>query len=50
MIGCVVMSAQDQKNYSNALEVIEGRLSLMELSLLIEKSYRQCQRIVAAVR
>ena len=50
MNGRVVMSAQDQKNYSNALEVIEGRLSLMELSLLIEKSYRQCQRIVAAVR
>lgn len=49
MKGCVVMNAQDQKNYSRVLEVIEGRLSLSELSLLSGKSYRQCQRTVAGV-
>ena len=50
MNGCVVMSALDQKRYLNALEVIEGRLNLSEFGLLMEKSYRQSQRIVAAVR
>ena len=33
---------------SRILDVIEGRLSLSELSLLCGKSYRQCQRTVAA--
>lgn len=50
MKGCVVMSASDQKKYSRVLDVIAGRLSIGELSLLIDKSYRQSQRIVAAVR
>lgn len=50
MNGCIVMSALDQKKYLNALEVIEGRLSLPEFGLLMEKSYRQSQRIVAAIR
>lgn len=50
MDGCVVMKKKDQKLYSNALEVIEGRLSLSEFSVLSEKSYRQSQRIVASVR
>lgn len=50
MDGCVVMSKLDQVKYSQALDVIDGRLSLTEFSLLSEKSYRQCQRIVTAVR
>jgi hypothetical protein len=50
MDGCVVMSSKDQKNYSYVLDVIEGRLSLTEFSLLAEKSYRQCQRTIAAVK
>jgi transposase len=50
MNGCVVMSSKDQKNYSRILDVIEGRLSLTELSLLSEKSYRQCQRMVSSVK
>lgn len=50
MNGCVVMDKSDQKKYSYALDVIEGRLSLSEFSLLVGKSYRQSQRIVTAVR
>lgn len=50
MNGCIVMSTEDQKKYLNALEVIEGRLGLAEFGLLMNKSYRQSQRIVAAVR
>jgi hypothetical protein len=50
MNGCVVMTSKDQKKYSQILDVIEGRLSLTEFSVLSGKSYRQCQRTVSAVK
>jgi hypothetical protein len=34
------MNTRDQKVYRTALEVIHGRLSLIEFALLIERSYR----------
>ena len=40
MEGCV-MSKQELKTYRHAMNVIEGRLSITEFSLLINKSYRQ---------
>jgi transposase len=50
MNGCVVMTSKDQKKYSQVLDVIEGRLSLTEFSVLSGRSYRQCQRAIAAVK
>lgn len=50
MRGCVVMNTRDQKVYRTALEVIHGRLSLTEFALLIERSYRQAQRIIVNIQ
>jgi len=49
-MGGVYMSAKDEKVYRLCHEVILGKLSIGELSLLIEKSYRQSRRIVKKVR
>lgn len=46
----VVMSSNELKIYRHAMNVIDGRISLTELSLIINKSYRQAQRIVNKVR
>ena len=40
-----VMNKQELKTYRHAMNVIEGRLSITELSLLINKSYRQAQEV-----
>lgn len=50
MDGTVVMTTEEQQVYRLVLEVLENRLSIVELSQLIRKSYRQCQRIVGKVR
>ena len=49
MEGCV-MSKKDLKTYRHAMNVIEGRLSIAEFSLLAGKSYRQARRIIKRVK
>ena len=44
------MSKQELKTYRHAMNVIEGRLSITEFALLIDKSYRQAQRIIKKVK
>lgn len=46
----VTMNTLEQQMYEWVRDVLERRLSMKELSILSSKSYRQCQRIVAAVR
>lgn len=46
----VFMSAKNQEVYSYCQDVINGKLSIKELSILIQKSYRQSQRLVKKVR
>lgn len=48
-MGVITMSDLEQKRYSQVLEVLHGRLSIVELSLLIDKSYSQAKRIVKKV-
>ena len=50
MEGSVVMNSREQRCYNLAVSVIEGRLSIVEFSLLVGKSYRQSQRIIRRVR
>jgi transposase-like protein len=50
MEGKVVMSSAQVKLYHQVQRVIEGKLSIRELSLIIAKSYRQTQRIVQKVK
>lgn len=46
----VYMSSNDQKSYYLCQEVINRKLTIKELSILISKSYRQCQRLVNQVK
>ncbi len=46
----VYMSSKDQKTYNLCQEVIHGKLTIKEFSLLIGKSYRQSKRIVKNIR
>ncbi len=46
----VVMSKKEMKIFRHAMNVIEGRLSIVEFSTIIDKSYRQAQRIVKRVK
>lgn len=47
--GVIVMKRREQQTYELALEVINGRLTIVEFSILIGKSYRQAQRILKSV-
>lgn len=49
-MGGVYMSSKDQEVYRLCQEVVYGKLSIKELSILISKSYRQCQRLIKKVR
>ena len=49
-MGTIQMSQREFKHYRLAIEVLEGKMSIGELSLQIGKSYRQTQRIVQKVR
>ena len=49
-MGHIRMSLKEFKHYRLAIEVIEGKLSILDLALQIGKSYRQSQRIVQKVR
>lgn len=44
------MSSKDQEVYRFCQDVINGKLTIKELSILILKSYRQCQRLVKKVK
>ena len=44
------MSEKQQKNYELALQVIHNRLSIVEFSILIGKSYSTAQRIIKKVK
>lgn len=49
MVG-VFMSPKNEKIYGWCQEVINGKLSIKELSILSQKSYRQSQRILEKVK
>ena len=48
-MGEIIMSTKDQKVYELAVQVLCKRLTITEFSFLINKSYRQAQRIVKKV-
>lgn len=48
--GIITVNRMEQKTYELALEVAGGRLTLVEMSVLIGKSYRQTQRILKKVQ
>jgi transposase len=47
--GTIAVNKQEQKTYELALQVSDGRLTLVEFGVLIGKSYRQAQRILKKV-
>lgn len=47
--GAIVVNRKERQTYELALEVGAGRLTLVEMSILIGKSYRQTQRILKKV-
>jgi hypothetical protein len=49
MIGHIQMSQKEFKHYRLAIDVLEGKLSILDFSVLIGKSYRQAQRIIKNV-
>jgi len=46
----IFMSSNDQVVYKLCQETIDGKLTIRELSVLIDKSYRQSQRLIKKVR
>jgi hypothetical protein len=49
-MGEIVMNSHDQKMYELATQVLCKRLTIVEFSILINKSYRQSKRIIKKVR
>lgn len=49
-MGAIRMSIKEFKHYRLAIEVLEGKMSVTDFALQIEKSYRQSQRILQRVR
>jgi len=49
-MGEVVMSKHDQKMYELAIQVLCKRLTIVEFSVLVNKSYRQSKRIIKKVQ
>jgi len=50
VLGVVIMSEQDQHRYDLVQQVLNGRLTIRELSTIIGKSYSQAKRIVKRVK
>ncbi len=50
MEGLIVVNRREQQTYELALQVINGRLTIVEFGVLIGKSYRQSQRILKNVQ
>jgi len=49
-MGKITMSQKELKYYRLAMEVIEGKLTIISFSQQINKSYRQAQRIIKKVK
>lgn len=49
-MGKVTMSQKELKHYRLAMDVIEGKLTIVEFSIQINKSYRQAQRIIKKIK
>lgn len=49
-MGLIQMSLKEFKHYRLAIDVLEGKMSVIDFSLQIGKSYRQSQRIIQRVR
>jgi hypothetical protein len=49
-MGIVTMSLKELKTYRLGLSVIEGKITIAQFSILINKSYRQAQRIIQKIR
>jgi hypothetical protein len=49
-MGGTFMSSKNQEVYQFCQDTINGKLTIKELSILIQKSYRQSQRLVEKVR
>ena len=50
VLGVVIMSEKEQKKYDLVQQVLNGRLSIVEFSTLIGKSYSQSKRIIKKVK
>ncbi len=49
-MGVITMSDKEQKTYELSLQVIHNRLSIVEFSILINKSYSQAKRIIKRIK
>ena len=49
-MGAIFMSEKDQRKYELATQVIHGRLTIVEFSILIGKSYSQSKRIIKKIK
>lgn len=49
-MGAIMLTEKEQKTYDLAMEVIHKKLSIVEFSILINKSYSQSKRIIKKVR
>ena len=49
-MGKITMDNAELRTYRLACEVLAGKYTIKEFSLMIGKSYRQSQRIIAKVR
>ena len=49
-MGKITMSQKELKHYRLAMDVIEGKLTIVEFSIQINKSYRQAQRIIRKIK
>ena len=49
-MGKVTMSQRELKHYRLAMEVIDGKLTIVDYAIQINKSYRQAQRIIKKVK
>ena len=50
VLGVVIMSEKEQKKYDLVQQVLNGRLTIVEFSTLIGKSYSQSKRIIKKVK
>jgi transposase len=49
-MGKITMSQKELKHYRLAMDVIEGKLTIVDFSIQINKSYRQAQRIIKKIK
>lgn len=49
-MGKIQMSQEELKTYRLGMEVIEGKLTIVDFAIQINKSYRQARRIIAKIK